>query len=75
MAIAFTETEFRFAVNGFDFGLFTYRSKNQLNLLNGLKIVGSYGLNVEVTGVDHLETGFVECDGFETYSHPDIPLL
>lgn len=70
MAIGFTENEFKFAVNGNFFGTFEYRSTNQLDKLNGLKISGANGLHMEITSVDHMNVGFIDCDGFETYSQP-----
>lgn len=75
LAIGFTETEFKFAVNGTIFGSFEYRSPNQLDKLNGLKIAGGNGLHMEVTSVDHINSGSVDCEGFETYSHPDVHML
>uniref|UniRef100_A0A1L8DQD9 Galectin n=1 Tax=Nyssomyia neivai TaxID=330878 RepID=A0A1L8DQD9_9DIPT len=75
LAIAFTMDDFRFAVNGNYFGKFTYRSTNVLDHLNGFKISVGNGLQLEITGVDHMNMGIPNCDGFEAYSHPDVLIL
>lgn len=75
LAIAFTDNEFRFAVNGKRFGTFLYRSKNVLERLNGAKVIGSFGLNVEVTSVDHMDMANNECTDFEQFSHYDIQIM
>lgn len=75
LAIAFTETEFKFAVNGQLFGSFQYRSPNQLAVLNGFKTYCGNGMQLEVTGVDHMNMGFPDCEAFETYSDPDTQIL
>lgn len=71
LAIAFARHEFKFAVNGIPFETFRYRSRNQLNCLNGMKVVGSYGMHVEVTSVEYVQTETHECHGYEMFSHPD----
>lgn len=71
LAIAFAEHEFKFAVNGIPFESFGYRTRHQLDVLNGMKLIGSYGMNVEVTSVEYAQTGSRECRGYEILSHPD----
>lgn len=75
LAIGFTETEFKFAVNGAVFASFKYRSVNQLEILNGLKITTENGLHVEVTRVDHWNSGSVDCETFDQVSHPDVEIF
>jgi hypothetical protein len=75
LAIALTDNEFRFAVNGEFFTTFTYRTDRLLDIMNGFKISCGNGLQLEVTGVDHLNMGQPDCEGFETYSDPEIQLL
>lgn len=72
LAIGFTETEFKFAVNGIPFANFEYRTANLLDTLNGMKIAGGNGMHMEVTSVDHMSSGSTDCEGFEMYSHPDL---
>lgn len=67
--------EFRFAVNGKLFGTFGYRSVNQLDRLNGLKITAARGMHMEVTGVDHLHMGDAECTDFQSFSHPEWKVM
>lgn len=75
LAIALTSNKFKFAINGVSFSSFNYRNQNQLDILNGFKIVNALGLHLEVTSVDHMNIGSNECDSFETYSHPDVQLF
>lgn len=75
MAIALTEKEFRVAVNGEFHSSFLYRTFNQLDKLNGFKIGVSYGMQIEITGVDHLPLGLSGCDSFEMYSHPNTTIF
>jgi Galactoside-binding lectin len=75
LAIALTNNEFRFAVNGQIFTVFKYRSERLLDVMNGFKVSCGNGLQLEVTGVDHMNMGQPECEGFETYSDPEIHLL
>ncbi|GAB0099225.1 Galectin [Sergentomyia squamirostris] len=75
LAFAFTSSEFRFAINGDLFGQFSYRSANVLDVMNGFKISVGNGLQLEVTGVDHMNMGSPDCEGFETYSHPDVAIM
>lgn len=72
LAIALTEKEFRFAVDGEYFASFSYRTPNVLERLNGLKISTSYGMYMEVNSVDHTEMDTDDCYGFESYSHPNV---
>lgn len=75
LAIAFTATEFKFAINGKKFAHFSYRTVHQLERLNGLKITAGRGMHMEVTGVDHMHMGDPECADFQTYSHPEWNVL
>lgn len=75
LAIAFTDNCFKFAVNGKKFTEFNYRSPNVLPKINGIKVTTKNGMNVEITGVDHLHMGVTDCAGFEEHSHPDVVLL
>lgn len=74
LAIAFCAHEFMFAINGKPFGKFDYRSSQQLSKLNGLKITGGRGMHLEITGVDHVQSGDPECGDWHTYSHPDVQI-
>lgn len=74
LAIALTDKEFKFAVDGEYFAAFAYRTPNVLERLNGLKISTSYGMYMEVNSVDHLEADTDDCHGFETYSHPNVSI-
>ncbi|XP_059612519.1 32 kDa beta-galactoside-binding lectin lec-3 [Phlebotomus argentipes] len=75
LAIAFTTEDFRFAVDGNYFGQFAYRSANVLDHLNGFKINVGNGLQLDITGVDHMNMGIPDCEGFEAYSHPDVAIM
>ncbi|XP_058811288.1 32 kDa beta-galactoside-binding lectin lec-3-like isoform X2 [Topomyia yanbarensis] len=75
LAIALTENEFKFAVNGSVFESYVYRSANQLDTLNGFKIQCSNGMQLEVTSVDHMNMGVPDCEGFESYSHPEVEIF
>uniref|UniRef100_A0A1B0CFH5 Galectin n=1 Tax=Lutzomyia longipalpis TaxID=7200 RepID=A0A1B0CFH5_LUTLO len=75
LAIGFTPSEFRFAVNGNYFGKFTYRSSNLLDRLNGFKVSVGNGLQLEITSVDHMNMGILDCSGFEEYSRPDVIIM
>lgn len=75
LAIGFTETAFKFAVNGKFFAQFNYREQNVLPNLNGLKLVCGNGMEIEISSVDHLNMGVDDCEGFESYSDPDVQLL
>lgn len=53
---------------------YSYRTHNSfLSNLSGIKIV-THGMQLEVQGVDHLNMGTSDCEGFEDYSNPDILL-
>lgn len=71
LAIGITDTGFKFAINGENFGRFGYRTENPLPLLNGFKISAGNGLHLAITEVDHVVTGSTDCNGIETLSHPD----
>lgn len=75
LAIAFGAHEFKFAVNGNPFGKFDYRSAQQLTKLNGLKIMAARGMHLEITGVDHVQTGEPDCGDWQTFSHPDVQIF
>lgn len=73
MAIAITETSFEVAVDGEKCMSFPYRYSNSLlDKLMGLKFCSSNGLHLEIQGIDHINMGISDCEGFETYSHPDV---
>lgn len=74
LAIAFSDTEFKFAVNGNQFASYTYKHANVLDQLNGFKTYSNRGLQLEISSVDHMHLGLSDCDGFEAYSHPDIAI-
>lgn len=72
MAIAFTENAFRVAVNGNHYFTYNYRVSNSfLDTLSGIKMHPSNGLQLEIQGVDHFNTGTTDCEGFEAFSQPD----
>jgi hypothetical protein len=61
------------AVDGEIISIFSYRSSHHfLNQLSGIKIATERGMQLEVQGVDHLNMGTSDCEGFEQYSHPDV---
>jgi hypothetical protein len=73
MAIAFTETSFEIAVDGEKCMSFPYRYSNSfLDNLMGLKFQTSNGTQLEIQSIDHMNMGISDCEGFETYSHPDV---
>lgn len=74
IAIANTEEDFVVAVNGKLHCRYQYRNENIFEILTGLKFTVEKGLQIEVTGVDHMNMGMADCEGFETYSHPDVRL-
>lgn len=75
MVVALTDKEFRIAVNGEYHSSFQYRTFNQLDKMNGFKIGVSYGMQMEITSVDHLSLGPSGCDGFESYSFPNTTVF
>lgn len=75
LAIAIGTNEFKFAVNGQLFATFAYRSANLLERLNGMQIVAGNGMHMEVTGVDHMHTGDVECGDFQKFTDPGMNVL
>lgn len=68
LVFGFTESQFKFAVNGRYSGAYNYRTPNQLDALNGFQISCSTGMIIEVTSVDHYNMGDSECNEFELYS-------
>jgi hypothetical protein len=73
LAIAITDNAFVIAVDGDVLFSYGYRvSSSFLDQLTGVKLSVSNGLQLEVQGVDHLNTGMPDCDGFETFTHPDV---
>lgn len=75
MAIGITETSFEVAVDGEKLFSFPYRYSNAfLDTLMGLKFIGENGLTLEVQGIDHMNMGMSDCDGYESYSHPDVQI-
>lgn len=76
LAIALTNQEFKFAVNGRYFASYTYKAgANVLNQLNGFKTYSNKGLQLEISSVDHIHMGQADCEGFESYSDPDVSIL
>lgn len=75
LAIAITERDFRLAVNGHFHSTFLFRSFNQLDKLNSFRIGVSYGMHLEITGVDHLPLDSSGHEGFERYSSPDAQVF
>ncbi|XP_013097256.1 32 kDa beta-galactoside-binding lectin isoform X2 [Stomoxys calcitrans] len=71
LAIAFTESEFLTAVDGYNFCSYAYRTPNILQKLVGFKIACTKGLHMHVTGVDHVQTGNSLCRGFEELTRFD----
>lgn len=75
MAIAFTETSFNVAVDGERLFSYAYRQNNSfLDTLTGIKFSNSSGMNLEIQGIDHMSGGASDCEGFESYSHPDVQI-
>jgi hypothetical protein len=75
MAIAITETSINVAVDGERFFSYAYRYSNSfLDTLMGIKFQTGNGMNIEVQGIDHMNMGMSDCEGFETYSHPDVQI-
>lgn len=73
MAIAFTETSFNVAIDGERLFSYAYRQSNSfLDTLTGIKFQNGNGMQLEIQGIDHLSGGTSDCDGFESYSHPDV---
>lgn len=76
MAIAITETSFNVAVDGERFFSYQFRYSNSfLDTLMGLKFQTENGMLLEVQGIDHMNMGMSDCEGFETYSHPDVQIM
>lgn len=75
LAIAFSDNSFKFAVNGEPIPAFKYRSPNQLDILNCFKMTTSDGLYMEITSIDHMNLGGADCDGFESFSDPEIQIF
>jgi hypothetical protein len=75
MAIAITESSFEVAVDGEKLFSYRYRVSNSfLDTLMGLKFQNNNGLQLEIQGIDHMNMGMSDCEGFETYSHPDVQI-
>jgi Galactoside-binding lectin len=73
MSIAFTETSFEVAVDGEKLYSYPYRYSNAfLDTLMGTKFSGENGLSLEIQGIDHMNMGMSDCEGAESYSHPDV---
>lgn len=75
MAVALTRREFRLAVNGVEFCTFSYRMKDQLKHMGGLKIFGTQGGHVEVTAIDHVPGGEPDCAEYERYSERGMRIV
>lgn len=75
MAIAFTESSFEVSVDGEKLFSYRYRTSNSfLDTLMGLKFQVGNGMHLEVQGIDHMNMGMSDCEGYETYSHPDVQI-
>lgn len=75
MAIAITETSFNVAVDGELLFSSPYRYSNSLlDTLTGVKFQTGNGMQLEVQGIDHMNMGMSDCEGFETYSHPEVTI-
>lgn len=74
LAFAFSTSHFLVAVDGKRFCSYKYRTQDQLDVLNGLKLLCVDGLRLEVTGIDHIYSGSPSCVDFETYCNPDMEL-
>lgn len=80
IAIAITEDSFQIAVHGLHFITYhfnsvqpmlkyAFRSNNAyLDQLTGFKLFSLNGMQVTVTGVDHISMETMDCYGFENYS-------
>ncbi|CRK92982.1 CLUMA_CG006589, isoform A [Clunio marinus] len=76
MAIGFTETAYVVAVNGERLFTYDYRFSNSfLDTLMSFRVQTSNGMQVEVQGIDHMDMGMSDCEGFETFSHPDVQIF
>lgn len=75
MAILITDRDFRLAVNGSYHSSFPFRTFEQLAKLNSFHIGVSYGMQMEITGVDHLSLGPHGCESFELYSDPKADIF
>lgn len=72
MALAITDKSINVAVDGERLFSYAYRYSNSLlETLMGIKFGTANGTHIEVQGIDHLNMGSSDCEGFETYSHPD----
>ncbi|XP_055390538.1 32 kDa beta-galactoside-binding lectin [Condylostylus longicornis] len=67
VAIAITEKEFLFAVDGRRFCNFVYRSSDLLQNLVGIKVTSDYGMFVNITAVDHFQMPDKACVNFESF--------
>lgn len=72
LAIALSDKDFRFAIDGQFYSTFAFRPPTVLDKLNGFKISTSYGMFIEITSVDHLTLDSDDCDDFASYSNPDV---
>lgn len=72
LAVAVTDSSFIIAVDGEILMNYAFRYNAFLNKLSGIKIAQNNGLQLEVQGVDHLNMGIGDCEGFEQFSHPDV---
>lgn len=73
LAIAVTESSFVVAVDGERLFTYAYRYSNSfLDTMMGVNFLAGNGLQLELQGVDHMNMGGTDCDGFESFSHPDV---
>lgn len=75
MALAFTESDFKVAVNGqflMDFALDNIElddGESLWDILTGFQIKIGADLKLQITNVEHVQSGSRSCDGFESYSN------
>lgn len=74
LAIGITETSFKFGVNGEFFTEFFFRSPNVRERMNGFTVAGGNGMKLDIRSVDHMNMGIMDCEGFESYSDPNVEL-
>jgi hypothetical protein len=75
LAIAITDSAFIVAIDGEIVMNYGYKfSSSFLDNLVGIKMDVLNGMQLEVQGIDHFNTGSTDCEGFEIYSHPDTAI-
>lgn len=75
LAVAFTESDFKVAVNGQHLMRFSLSNieleddQSLWDILTGFQIKSGLDLKVQVTQVEHIRASDSDCDGFENYSN------